>query len=150
MWWIGPTKAAIRGICERVAPQAVLTCGSSALGTLRGKRCCTVSDPRVNPRLIISSSVLEPGDDAIEHIKLMFLFAEAVTFTRIKHKIGFHTIAFQAPIKLLALADRIGAIIFTLQDQGRRARILDIGDRRTLDEAVELFIWSAEEPLVIT
>src|ERR1700736_2327819 len=88
------------------------------------------------PLLCTSHSFLqvpfEPGDNAIEYVKLVLLFAEAVTFAWIKDEIRFHPIAFQSAIKLLTLAHRIGDIVLALQDQSRRARILNVGDRRTL------------------
>src|SRR5258708_371565 len=59
----------------------------------------------------------KPVDYPIEHIKLMFLFTEAMPFARVDDEIRFYPVALQTSVKLLALPNGIRKIGFALQDQ---------------------------------
>src|SRR3954468_18983280 len=79
----------------------------------------------------------EPGDDTVQTVDEVLLLAQSVRFARVEDEVGIDVVPLQPAVELLALADRIGGVILALQQQRRRADVLDECHRRALDEPVE-------------
>ena len=58
----------------------------------------------------------------------MLFLAQAVRLARVDHEVGVDAVALQAAVELLALADRIGRVVFALQQQRRRLALRDVRD----------------------
>src|SRR5437016_2492824 len=81
----------------------------------------------------------------------MLFLVKAVRLTRVDNQLGLDAVALEAAVKLLALAWGIDRVGVSLENQGRRFDILEVHERRTIQESGELLwlIRDAVEPLIV-
>jgi hypothetical protein len=80
---------------------------------------------RVYLRLCFSLQIFViPSEDAIQAVHEMLFFMEAVRLAWVEHQFRIDSIAFEATVKLEALADRVDGVGFALQNQGGSLGVL--------------------------
>lgn len=73
--------------------------------------------------------LIDPLDHAVHHVNFMPALFDPMRLSRIDNQFRFDAVAFQPPIKLPTLSDGVDLVLFTDQDERRRAGIFDIGHR---------------------
>src|SRR2546421_11823360 len=76
---------------------------------------------------------------------------KAVRLARVHDEFGFDAVALEAAVKLLALAWGIDRVGVSLENQGGRFDILEVDERRTVQESGDLLwlIRDTVEPLIV-
>src|SRR5262245_6619523 len=120
VWRRAPRRTRRTSRAARTRTRRGSSARSTGLGSRRAARA--IADDRGSSRIggAALQVAVEPRDDTVQPIEEVLLLAQAVRLARVEHEIGVDVVALEAAIELLALADRVGQVVFALQQQRRR------------------------------
>lgn len=74
---------------------------------------------------------------------------KAVVFARIFDEHGFASVEFESAIEAGAFAKRVGRVIDALQNENGRVSMLQVEERRMVQEPFRMIVGKAPEPFVV-